>query len=283
MLLGMLASDAGAQTSRPARPAKRQSPIQEAIKFLVEEAQQAKRDLKLPSNTADFAPRFDREISDHELIGALTQSLHDDSFIDAYIRWQLTSFDPDPPELDDRQFLKLMANAPAMVQNPRADEQVVALFQKAEQSGSLSHRELDRLRQAASELDRRTQIAQAMNLPAEGYRDWIASKLTDGGPRRLQWLIERCAGTITAGWPSRSIKAAMTKQFKAVANDNIFTPSQRQLIAEQLRRLIGLKRVSVNKITFLAGNTVQVTFSTTAVDEDDVEKWIAQLNGEIAD
>ena len=281
-ILAALASSVltGAQSTRPARSARQSSPIQNVIAQLIKEAQQSKRDQALLSSTADFAKRFMQQVPADDVITALLKPAHQDAFIDAYVRWQLTSFEPDLPKMDDKQFLKLMASAPPMVDNPRSDPDVVATFQNAEKSGRLAARELARLRDVNAELDRRTSIAQSLNAPAEGYRDWIADHLPKIGPRRTQWLIERCAATIQAGWPSRNVKAKMTKEFKAAAMDGSISLQQRDMIAEQARRLIGLKRLAINEVTFLTDGTVNVTMTTPAVDEDDVNKWISYLNGE---
>jgi hypothetical protein len=119
-----------------------------------------------------------------------------------------------------------------------------------------------------------------LNIPAEEYRDWIDNHLPKVGPRRTQWLVERCAATIQAGWPSRNVKSKMTKEFKAVATDGSISQPQRAMIAEQTRRLIGLKRTAINQIVFAPDGSVSVSMTIPAVDEDDVNKWIGSLNAE---
>jgi len=269
-----------AQSTRPSHSARQSSPIQNALAQLIREAQQSRRDQQLLYTSADFAKRFMQEVPGEDVIAAILKPAHQDSFVDAYVRWQLTSFNPDLPKLDDSQFLKLMASAPPMIENPRADQDMVATFQQAEKADHIHDRELARLRSVSAELNRRTSIAQSLNAPAEGYRDWIADHLPKIGPRRTQWLIERCAATIQAGWPSRNIKAKMTKEFKAASTDGSISLPQRDMIARQARRLIGLKRTAINEITFPGDGSVNVTTTTPAIDEDDVNKWIGSLNAE---
>lgn len=280
---------ASPQTTKPA-PASphhinHDPPIKQAINLLIEEARQAKRDQKLPSTAPDFAKRFTQKIENDDVLSALVQPAHKDSFIDAYIRWQLTSYSPVLPVLDDRQFLKLMANAPAMVANPRADDEIVKTFREAEHADHVSEPDRKRLRDGAAELDRRTHVAEALNAPALGYRDWVITQIEKWPDssrigRRLQWLIERCAATITGGWPSRTIKAKVSKDFKSASGNTALAAAQRSMIADQAHRLIGLKRTAIDEITFLADGSLKVTFTTPAVDEDDVNKWTALLNGE---
>ena len=93
----------------------------------------------------------------------------------------------------------------------------------------------------------------------------------------MQLLLERCAATINAGWSSREIKSQMTKAFKDAATDATLLPSHRAALADQTRRLIGMKRLLVNEVTFMADGSVQVSFSTAHVDKDDAERWIAAM------
>jgi len=238
----------------------------------------------LPESAPAFAKRFARDIPATDLLEAIARPTHADSFIDAYVRWQLTSFKPNLSGLDDQQLVKLLANAPAMIMNPRADAETVATCKKIDSSSRLNDREIAALRVDAAGLDRRAAIAETLNAPAEGYRDWIASAV-DSSPapdrkaRELQCLIERCAAIIKAGWPSRSVKTKLTKEFRAAGLNRAITAGQRQAIADQVRRLVGMNRTAVNDISFMAGGAVEITFTTSAVDQDDVDRWIGYLNG----
>ena len=75
----------------------------------------------------------------------------------------------------------------------------------------------------------------------------------------------------------RSVKAKITKECKAIGNDSSLSAADRDLLAADLRRLIGVKHQAINQITFLADGSVKVSMFNNAVDEEDVEKWIAEL------
>ena len=111
---------------------------EEAIKLLAEEARQAKADLALPTETPDFADRFDREMDPADILRTIARRGNRDPFIDAYIRWQFTSFDVSLPDLDDRNFARLMDEAPTMVENPKADRSAIALLDQYDRAGELS-------------------------------------------------------------------------------------------------------------------------------------------------
>lgn len=266
-------------TPRPAAPTKKGAALKDAISLLIDEAREIQRDQRLPKTTPDFVSRFDREIPSDEMVKAIITPCHKDRFIDAYVRWQLTSFNPDLPPLSDQQMLGMMAGAPPMLDNPRASADMISLFEKSEQVKKPLANESQRLRDAVNDLDYRSKSAEEMNVPADGWRDWIAGKLSAKGPRRLQWLIERAAATASAGWAVRSVKMKMTKEFKLAGSESLdaFTQHDRDRVAEQARRLIGLHRRAVNQITFLADGSINVSFSSNAIDKEDVDKWIASL------
>jgi hypothetical protein len=93
-------------------------------------------------------------------------------------------------------------------------------------------------------------------------------------------VIEECAATIKSGWPPRSIKTKLTKIMKHLGDDSSIPSTQRQFIAQQLRQLATIeKRRAINEIAFSKGG-LDVTYTNIHVDQDDVEKWISQLNGD---
>ena len=98
--------------------------IEAAIKQLTREARRFQTaPLGLPGEP-DFARRFEGTIEADDLDRALRRRTHRNPFIDAYVRWQLTSFADDSQalqELDEQSFGAFMRHAPAMVANPRAD------------------------------------------------------------------------------------------------------------------------------------------------------------------
>ena len=265
------------QTSRPMPPAKKGAAIKAVLKQLEAEAREIMKSQRFSLESADFASRFDQVIEPSDLLDAVTRPQHRDPFIDAYIRWQLTSFDFELPDLDGRDFEKLMRQAPAIVANPRADEELVARFTETEKQ-STSPTESKRLREVAKELDRRTEIAAAFNRPAQQWREWLESEFEGNTARQLHLKMERAAATIRAGWPSREVKAALTKAFKAAATDSTLTDLDRHAIAAHARTLTGMKRRSINEITFAADGSVSVTFTNSAIDKDDVNKWLAEID-----
>ena len=65
-----------------------------------------------------------------------------------------------------------------------------------------------------------------------------------------------------------------------ISGEAALSPAQKQMTADQMQRLAGIRRRAVEDVAFLANGKVDVTFVNLYVDEDDVKKWIALLNGE---
>jgi hypothetical protein len=278
MLVATAAPSPGDRAVRERRSKEAEQPIERATAALVKEAVEVRQAGRLRSDAADFKARSAETIPVPELQAALVARVHRDPFIDAYVRWQLTSFDPPLPEMDDPQFGELIDDAPRMAPNPRAAEEIVAMFEQADDAGVLEARDLARLTEASAELDRRTAAAEAMNRPAAAWRDWVDLKLGETGPRRLHWLLERCGATIEAGWSTRAIKTRLTREFNRAAGDRSITERDSARLAAHAQQLAGRSKRFVKEITLLAGGEVDASFSTAAVDKADVQAWMDRLN-----
>src|SRR5690606_28073068 len=110
----------------------------------------------------------------------------------AYIRWQLTGLVTGWPALDRRAVWHALQNAPRMLVNPRAEEQVMAFFGNAADAGPIRADRLDLLRAASKGLDERTALYEAFNGPALAWRDWLRKRLEPETPQVILSLIEQC-------------------------------------------------------------------------------------------
>jgi hypothetical protein len=127
LVMAAIASSVAAQSTRKPKPI-----IEQAIESLIAEAEQAIRTQKAPTGKPEFADRKLFEVPLLELQEALAKTQHQDPFIDAYIRWQLASFNPDFPPLSDSQFETLLEAMPRFIGNPRADQQLVEFLDELE-------------------------------------------------------------------------------------------------------------------------------------------------------
>ncbi len=267
-----------ATTDQAQAPGKHQH-IREARRLLIEEALEAQKNELLPTLSPDFAKRFEHQIPQDDLTQAILVRTHPNPFVDAYVRWQLTSFDPPLPQLSDQEFAFFMDAIPALIPNPRADPEVVRALEQIEDLLVLSARRFQQVRDDVAQLDRRTNLAERFNEPALSFAKWVQDKLGPTGPRSRQWLLARCAATTQGSWSTQSIKSAITRNFTASIDDQSLTSDHRRLIVRQAQRLVGPKRRFARDVTFLANRTVRVTFSKVGVNQDDAKRWSDLLAG----
>ncbi len=275
--------NAESATTDQAQASGKHQRIREARRLLIEEAIEAQQNELLPTLSPDFAKRFEHEIPQADLTQAILVRTHPDPFVDAYVRWQLTSFDPPLPQFSDQEFAVFMDAIPALIPNPRADPELISALEQLEDLLVLSARRFQLVRDDVVQLDRRTNLAERFNDPAISFAKWVQEKLGPTGPRSRQWLLARCAATIQAVWSTRSIKTSITRNFTASIDDQSLTTDHHRLIVQQAQRLVGSKSRFVRDVTFLANRTVRVTFSSSGVDRDDVKRWSDRLAGIRAD
>ena len=265
-----------AGSGRPAPQEPSAAALAEAIKILIDEAKQAKHDQQLPRATADFAGGFGREVPPEMLARRLARRAHADGFVDAYVRWQLTSFDPPLPDLDERALERFLAQLPPLLHNPHAEETLIESLGSAAREGQLSPRVQADVRRGLDDLAKRAGLVQALNRPALELRDWIDKKLPESGPPRLMAALERCGALVEAGWEASPAKLEVEQRFRARGRDLTLTSQQRVRLAAQAGRLAGRSRTYVRSARIVEGALV-VDYQDTAVYNFDVRRWIKLL------
>lgn len=265
-----------AGSGRPAPQEPSAAALAEAIKILIDEAKQAKHDQQLPRATADFAGGFGREVPPEMLARRMARRAHADGFVDAYVRWQLTSFDPLLPDLDERALERFLAQLPPLLHNPHAEETLIESLGSAAREGQLPPRVQADVRRGLDDLAKRAGLVQALNRPALELRDWIDKKLPESGPPRLMAALERCGALVEAGWEASPAKLEVEQRFRAGGRDLTLTSQQRVRLAAQAGRLAGRSRTYVRSARIVEGALV-VDYQDTAVYNFDVRRWIKLL------
>lgn len=252
--------------------------VRDAISQLRAEALHARQQQTLPAKP-DFASRFKGSLSAQQLKALISQPTNPDPFVDAYIRWQLTSIG-EAPQWSDRELILLLHSLPPMIENPRAAGHVVELFERAAVAEQLSVAERARLQEMVHELDEQVSIVETLNRPALELRHWLREAQGESSLQRVLVLIEHLATTVNGGWPTQGIKMRLSRACTESALDPALTNAQRQMLAEQMQSMVGRRRRFLNEVTFMANGTVNVTFSNARILQRDVDGWIERLAGE---
>jgi hypothetical protein len=272
-ILLLLAESAAAQRIS----AQQNRELRAVVRELTREAQEKQATGPGAAAEPDFASRYEGDLETQTLHHALRTRQHRDPFIDAYIRWQLLSFDPPLPELDDRAFTRLLGELPALLENPRGSREVMDLAARAVEAGPLSRSDFEQLQEYDAQISERTAYVERMNQPAMALRAWVREGVQDSPMRTVQSLLEECAARIDAGWPPRAVKTELSRRFSAAAS--VLSDDEKNVLADQTRRLVGRQRRFVNTITFFADRSVGISYSTAQVTQRDFDNWMQRLAG----
>ena len=204
----------------------------EAVRVLVEEAgtDAAARRIK-----ANFAERFGQTL-DPGLVGSkLVRRLHEDHAIDAYVRWQLTSFDPVLPTMNDRAFRRLLKTLPPLPVNPYAEDRLVRDLFRALEAAPISDADRRVVEGMLDTARDRSAGADATRRAALGFREWVRTRQSVPGQRTLLVLLSDAEAIAKAGWDIRPVKDQLDAAFAAAASRASFEIDQRRDVARPCR------------------------------------------------
>lgn len=265
----------------PAAPPAPTGNLAHCIRLLTDEAEKSKSDGALVRNSADFAKSFADPPPMASLTDKFTRRIHNDPFIDAYIRWQLTSFKPalDAAAMTDREFERLLDSLPPCIDNPRAHSGLLESLQKASARGALSEAQQqevnDRLNALAADASR----ADALNQPALQLRAWLADHFAKQPYRLLMLLLADAHAQAKAGWPIDDARNEIDKTLETVARLRDFTPQQRRDF------ILAADKAMVKARMFVASagvsdNALNANYATTGIFDYDVRRWTRALADE---
>jgi len=246
----------------------------EALRVLTDEGKQSLQKRQLVRPAATFAQEFAQQIPPQLISQKIVHQLHSDPFIDAYIRWQLTSFKGAvlPVDVTDRQFQKFLDELPGLIQNPRADRELIDALIAKTRLGPLSEPQQNVINTQLNDLSERTSQASAMNQAPLLFRGWVRDQLQDQRMRVILSELEQCTATVQAGWPSDECKTKFESTLKESVRDRSFTAEQRQAVLDRMRQLIGKKNLYITSATLRDG-AIAVEYGDTGIYDFDVRKW----------
>ena len=248
-----------------------QASVPEVIGRLVREAEAVQRGERDARRRPDFARSYGEPLPLHRVARALGRSHHRDPFIDAYVRWQLTGFDPPLPD-DDRAFERLLASLPALVPNPMADRGLIDDLTRISREAALSPAQLATLEERLKEIGTAAKAARDKTRPAVGLRVWIATRTGERGARAIQTRLERCRALIQAGWNPEATKTDIEKCCARSADDAAFARADRERVAAQAATLAGTRRPFIASAQII-GDRLSIRFEDAAVYDFDTRRW----------
>ncbi len=250
-----------------------------AIDQLREEGQTFRRSGDLPRQQPDFAESFAHRVRAEDVIEAICEVQdREDAAVDAYIRWQLLSFDVDLSVMDDATYERLLARLPRLARSPSAN---------IEMHGDLERLALGAGRNAdvKAELEQRWDAVhfedkqvELLNQPALKFRELVADAMPETGMRRVGVLLFDLQGRIAAACDTRGVKTRLTKTLRERMNDDTISLEQRWKLIRYVEQLPGDETKIVRDVVFYATQPADVRYSTYTIRSTDVKKWTAYLN-----
>lgn len=259
-----------------AHPAAPPRELRALVTRLVREAETSKREGRLVRDEASVSGEVSPRPEDAALLAAISQRLHRDPFVDAYVRWQLTSFGSDLERLDDAAFVRLVRSIPARPANPRADGEVVRDLARFDASGALRDRERRKLDRVIETLEREAARAAALDRPATSFHAWVQQRLPARGVRTPLWRLARIQVAGAAGWSDRRLKGELTSDLTSAGP---LLPRDQAGLLASAEQLTDRRRPVVAEITHLASGAIRVRFETTGVNRDNIRTWKRRLKG----
>ena len=191
--------------------------------------------------------------------------------------WQLTSFDPVLPAMDDRAFLKFVAALPSPPANPMADERFVRLVLRARETSPLG--EADRRRfgdEIAGVLARRDEAARARRA-AEAFRAWVRDRYAHAPHRALLVRLAGLEAWAKAGWDVRRIRTGLDEAVEAAAPLATFDDEARRDFIRRAASLAGTGPMRVDRVRIADDGRVDVTLGDSLIYDMDAARWARRL------
>lgn len=255
------------------------------VRMLSDEAQQSKRDGVLMRSSANFASddawRHAPAPPPVAVLDRIARRNDTDPFIDAYIRWQLTSFKPvlDTTRMSDREFERLVQGLPAVIHNPRADQALIDAFQRAASLGTLSEQQQVEMNNRLNGLAQRSSHVHAFNVPASQLHEWHMQQFANQPHRVLVLMLHRAHALAEAGWPVEEFKRSIDTQIARFARMREFTIQQRRAVALRAESSMARARIYL-EIAGVTEGAAYVNFNTTGIFDYDVRRWARALADE---
>lgn len=274
------------------RPQSDLDRLNEVIRALSLEAKDAIDRGSFPRRRADYAREREGKgegendpAIDPALIGRrIVEPLDRDPLVDAYIRWQLTSFDPVLPEMRERDFEALLKALPKFPANPRADRRLIDTLNRAvvisnqRQGGLLTAAEVDTLNTMLEESASAESRHRALSLAAREFRAWLEEAVGELGPRPHFVRLEHISALLAAGWDVEQEKREIDAAFTRSAQDPTLSETDRSRLITAARRLSGVRRGYVQRAVIIE-RRLEFTSNESAVYDFEVNAWGRALAG----
>jgi len=254
-----------------------------AVAELRREGRTFERTGRLEQLNPDFNERFEHPVTpEYALKGVLEPQHASDEIIDAYVRWQLLSFEPDFSTLELDAFRRFINRLPRLRNHPAAAPRLHEQFDRLAELSGRNAGVRDRLRERWDALRIEIRRYDVLMKPSLKFRDAVYDMLPRTGPFRPIFLLYDLRDRIRVGLSTRGVKSRLTRELKRRRLDESLSAGIRWELIKQIEAMekddqTGSTRV-LRDITFYTRSPAKLHYSTKTVRSTDAKKWTAYLN-----
>lgn len=280
---------AGPAAGKPdAKAGPKVAPVSVPISELNKEASESLKNGKWARDKSEFAKAVDYEVDRQKLAIAMLQRLHLKPEVDAYIKWQLLSFNPDFSVLRKDQMTRLIATMPAVSPHPKPRIEVpeqpnISMTFGQEVSRRVIGRNgttrrvtgrppalitndatrlgnttptptkdmAKRVEEANDRLDREMKAAEEANEMIFTYRDALSDIMPDKGAINLEILFADVKHRLLAGDVTALDRSlVLAEECKKMAGSPELGDEQKTSLIRGLRILVANQSIIVTGITY---------------------------------
>ena len=222
----------------------------------------------------ELAGKVDTRVFERKIL----KPTHDNPFVDAYVRWKLTTFDIDLENLSDLAFQTLLEGLPDYPENPRANRTLCdTVARAATREKPLNRPEIVSLKNKLEEVRTQYKIAKSHIKPADQFRLWVIEELQNNPPRLALAHLERIAATVSAGWKANRTLSQAESAFAAINTNGGLSDDAHKSLNTIASRISGINRLTLQDVDISFEGTMIPHWRSTAVDEFDLKRLLRLL------
>lgn len=172
----------------PAEPKEKPAPTDADIRNVTRDlAAEAARELKgvgaFPRKESDYAQVTNTRLPSQAVVDALGRRLDRNPAVDAYVKWQLLSYQPVYSEAGEKGYESIVRGLPSLLPRPAIKSNAKRAFDLAAQGPQ--PKLVEQLKKAIDEYELLVQQVNTTNGPAVAYRDKVIMELPETDGMRL--------------------------------------------------------------------------------------------------
>ncbi len=256
-------------------------PLDQAVQTLGDEARAAlKPEAAFPRQASDFAQTSGLEVPGDEVIKALSKRLDRNPVVDAYIKWQLISYEPILSTLHPSKQIRVIEAMPQLLQMGQIDRRLVSQISRysGREPKGAEKQALDKL---IAEYYRQQDQLAAYNNPAMAYQNLIIERMPPANAMNAFASIKALELHMLATTDKVSkLRGNVVDACRAIKDDQSVSPAVRTELIRRLKALTGGRPGTYTKIEQKDNGTYAVKTEQAKLPSDAFSKARAYIMGE---